>query len=64
MNLLELAKKSKNVNQFIRGIQNNFDLLLNELYTWEHSTKEKQIKYKYIGWFGIAADYWEENKLN
>ena len=58
--LLEVARASKSEREFIRQIQIK-DGLLDEIYKWEHSTPTNAKRFKDVGWFGIAAAFWNES---
>lgn len=57
--LFNLAQTTESVDIFIRQIQ--VQDLISQVYAWEYSSKSNVEKYKNVGWFTIAADYWEQN---
>lgn len=62
MTLSEIAGQCPSAGEFIRAIQTTAGLL-DQLYSWEHSTPENAARFKHVGWFGIAVAYWEEQAL-
>lgn len=58
--LFEAATLCRDANEFVREIKRS-PALLSALYLWENSTPENKARFKSVGWFGIAATFWEEN---
>ncbi len=59
--LSDTAHRCKNAGEFIRQIQVTA-VLLDELYKFERSTPENRKRFEDVGWFGIAAAFWEESR--